>query len=187
MLNTKDLINETKHKMQRAQDVLESELGQIRAGVANASILKPVQVEYYGAPTPLIQVASVSIPEPRIMMITPYDKTALKNIERGILEADLGLNPMNDGDVIRIEVPQLTEERRAEIAKKVKATGEQSKVAIRNVRRESNDIVKRASKNDEINEDAAHDADEQIQKLTNEAIKGIDQIVKDKQDSIMNN
>lgn len=185
MANTKELINETKHKMSKAQSVLESELGQMRAGRANASILKPVMVEYYGAPTPLVQVASISIPEPRIMMITPYDKTALKEIERGILEADLGLNPMNDGDVVRIEIPQLTEERRKELAKKVKSTGEQSKVAVRNVRRDSMDIVKRESKNDEINEDEAHDLENQIQKITNEAIKGIDTIIKEKQESVM--
>lgn len=185
MANTKELINETKHKMSKAQSVLESELGQMRAGRANASILKPVMVEYYGAPTPLVQVASISIPEPRIMMVTPYDKTALKEIERGILEADLGLNPMNDGDVVRIEIPQLTEERRKELAKKVKATGEQSKVAVRNVRRDSMDIIKRESKKDEINEDEAHDLENQVQKITNEAISGIDKIIKDKQESVM--
>ncbi|ANZ58097.1 ribosome recycling factor [Fructilactobacillus lindneri] len=187
MTNSKELIKETQHKMDKAQSVLENDLGQMRAGRANASILKPVSVEYYGTQTPLNQVASISIPEPRIMMITPYDKSSLKDIERGILEADLGLNPMNDGDNIRIEVPQLTEERRKEIAKKAKAIGEQSKVAIRNVRRDSMDIVKRNNKNDDINDDEAHELENQIQKLTNNAINGIDKIVKEKQEALMKN
>ncbi|WP_338028734.1 ribosome recycling factor [Fructilactobacillus carniphilus] len=185
-MNTKELTQETKRKMDRAQSVLENDLGQMRAGRANASILKPVVVDYYGAQTPLAQVASISIPEPRMLMISPYDKTALENIEKGILEADLGLNPMNDGDNIRIQIPQLTNERRQEIAKKAKATGEQSKVAVRNVRREAMDAIKQANKDDEVNDDEAHQLEDQIQKLTDSAIKGIDQIVKDKQASIMN-
>lgn len=171
MAGQQQLVKDAQDKMKKSNSVLATDLSQMRTGRANANVLKPVRVDYYGASTPLNQVASISIPEARIIMVTPYDKNSLGDIERGILEADLGLNPMNDGDNIRIEIPQLTEERRQEIAKKAKAVGEQTKVAIRNIRRDSMDLVKRQNKSDELNDDEAHDLENQIQTATNDAIK----------------
>ncbi len=121
-------------------------------------------VSYYGAPTPINQVASITIPEPRVIMVSPFDKSALEDIEKGILESDLGINPANDGDTIRLVIPQLTEERRKELAKQVKATTEQGKVALRNVRRDAMDKLKKSHKNSEITDDDLHDLEKQVQK-----------------------
>lgn len=186
MANSQEILNEAKTKMKKAQAVLEHELGSIRAGRANASLLNGVTVDYYGAPTPLNQIASISIPEARVILITPYDKSSLENIEKGIYEADLGLSPANDGSAIRLAIPALTEDRRKEIAKQVKATGEKSKVAIRNVRREAMDTFKRDNKNDDITDDELHRLEDQVQKLTDNSIKGVDKIVADKENEVMN-
>ncbi|MEJ6400730.1 ribosome recycling factor [Nicoliella lavandulae] len=187
MANSNDILNNAKSKMKKAQDVLERELSSIRAGRANASILNRVKVNYYGAEVPVNQVASISIPEPRVIMVSPYDESSLSDIEKGIYEADLGLNPASDGSVIRLVIPQLTEERRQELAKQVKAVGEESKVAVRNVRREAMDAVKKGSKDDDFTEDEVHRLEDQVQKITDDAIKGVDTIVSDKEKEITNN
>ncbi|GEP22632.1 MAG: ribosome recycling factor [Lentilactobacillus diolivorans] len=185
MADSQTVLNETKEKMQKAQEVLERELGKIRAGQANASLLNGVMVDYYGAPTPLNQISSISIPEARVILVTPYDKSALDNIEKGIYEADLGLNPANDGTAIRLAIPALTEDRRKEIAKQVKATGEKSKVAVRNVRREAMDTLKRSNKKEEITDDDFHRLEDQVQKLTDNSIKSVDKIVADKENEVV--
>jgi len=185
MADAKTIINEAKTKMQKAHEALDRDLGGIRAGRANASLLNRVMVDYYGAQTPLNQVASISIPEARVILITPFDKSALENIEKGIYEADLGISPTNDGNAIRLAVPALTEERRQEIAKQVKATGEQGKVAIRNVRREAMDALKKSHKADEITDDEFHKFEEQAQKVTDDAIKVVDQKVAEKEKEVV--
>jgi ribosome recycling factor len=186
MVNKNEILLTAKDKMKKSVASLKHELGTIRAGRANASLLNGVMVEYYGAPTPLNQIASITVPEARVIMVSPYDKSALDNIEKGILEANIGINPANDGDNIRLVVPQLTEERRKEISKKVKATGEQGKVAIRNVRREAMDSVKKGNKTDDFTDDEAHDLEDKIQKLTNEQIKDLELVVADKEKEVMN-
>lgn len=153
----------------------QHEIGNVRAGKANASILNPVKVNYYGAPTPLNQMASVTIPEARVLMVSPYDKSSLGDIEKAILASDLGLNPANDGDVIRLVIPQLTGERRQELAKEVGKIAEQGKVAIRNIRRDAMEDVKKQQKNSDITEDDLRSLEKDIQKLTDDAIKEIEE------------
>lgn len=186
MATQNEILDNAKEKMQKSISSLKHELSSIRAGRANASLLNGVNVEYYGAPTPLNQIASITVPEARVIMVSPYDKSALDDIEKGILEADIGINPANDGDNIRLIVPQLTEERRKEVSKKVKAVGEQGKVAIRNVRREAMDAVKKGNKNDEFTDDEAHDLEEKVQKLTNDQIKDLEAVVDNKEKEVMN-
>ncbi|UDM31662.1 ribosome recycling factor [Lentilactobacillus laojiaonis] len=186
MAQSETIINDAKERMKKAEEALNRDLGGIRAGRANASLLNRVMVNYYGVPTPLTQIASITIPEARVILVTPYDKTALEDIEKGIYEADLGLNPANDGSAIRLVVPVLTEERRKEIAKQVKASGERSKVAIRNIRRDAMDSVKKSNKNDELTDDQLHDAEEKIQKVTDASIKNVDKQVADKEAEIIN-
>ncbi|NLR10098.1 ribosome recycling factor [Lactobacillus sp. HBUAS51381] len=179
------IITDAQNRMKKAEDALKRELGTIRAGRANASILNRVMVEYYGAQTPLNQVASITIPEPRVLMVTPYDKSALEDIEKGILESDVGITPANDGTAIRLVIPQLTEERRKEIAKQVKATAEQGKVAVRNVRRDAMDSVKKGHKNGDYTDDDLHNLEDQVQKVTDKAIKGVDAIAADKEKEVL--
>ena len=186
MADAQSVLTEAKEKMKNTREVLEHDMGSIRAGHANASLLSGVMVDYYGAPTPLNQIASITSPEARVILITPYDKSALEGIEKGIYEADLGISPANDGTAIRLAVPALTEDRRKEIAKQVKATGEKSKVAIRNVRREAMDTLKRSNKSEDITDDELHRYEDQVQKLTDDAIKGVDGIVADKEQEVMN-
>ncbi|MGX4645139.1 MULTISPECIES: ribosome recycling factor [Holzapfeliella] len=163
-----------KESMKKSVQVYQQEIGNVRAGKANASILNPVKVNYYGAPTPLNQMASVTIPEARVLMISPYDKSSLGDIEKAILASDLGLNPANDGDVIRLVIPQLTGERRQELAKEVGKIAEQGKVAIRNIRRDAMEDVKKQQKNGDITEDELRLLEKDIQKLTDDAIKEIE-------------
>lgn len=179
------IIETAQAKMTKAEEALKRELGSIRAGRANASILNRVMVEYYGAQTPLNQVASITIPEPRILMVTPYDKSALEDIEKGILESDVGITPANDGTAIRLVVPQLTEERRKEIAKQVKAKAEEGKVAVRNVRREAMDSIKKGHKNGDYTDDDLHNLEDQVQKVTDKAIKGVDAIAAEKEQEVL--
>lgn len=179
------IIEIAQAKMTKAEEALKRELGSIRAGRANASILNRVMVEYYGAQTPLNQVASITIPEPRILMVTPYDKSALEDIEKGILESDVGITPANDGTAIRLVVPQLTEERRKEIAKQVKAKAEEGKVAVRNVRREAMDNIKKGHKNGDYTDDDLHNLEDQVQKVTDKAIKGVDAIAAEKEQEVL--
>ncbi|GKQ42605.1 ribosome-recycling factor [Companilactobacillus sp. RD055328] len=177
-------IEDAKVKMQKSQESLQRELGNIRAGKANASILNQIKVNYYGADVPVNQVASVSIPEPRVLMIAPFDESVLEDIERAINMSDLGLAPSNDGSVIRLVIPQLTTETRLELAKKVGKEAENAKVAVRNVRREAMDSIKKQEKNSEISDDELHTLEKDIQKITDDAVKGIDEIAAKKEKEI---
>ena len=173
---TKEIIDKATARMDKAIEALNRELVTIRTGRANPNVLERVSVDYWGSMTPINQVANISVVEGRQLLIKPYDRNTLKDIERAILEANLGFNPQNDGQVIRIMIPPLTEERRKELVKQVSKIGEQSKVAIRNIRRDANDAIKKG----DFSEDEAKRAQDNVQKKTDEYIKKIDQIVKDK-------
>ncbi|WP_459524585.1 ribosome recycling factor [Leuconostoc lactis] len=175
-------ISDAKARMQGAQDALQRELGSIRTGRANPRILDRIEVEYYGAMTPLNQVASISVPEARILLITPFDKSVLDEIIRAINMSDLGLNPASDGNIVRLAIPQMTEEGRKELAKQVKAEAEKAKVSVRNVRRDAMDSVK---KDKELPEDVARKAEDAIQKLTDDNIKAIDAIAAEKEKELL--
>lgn len=177
-----NLVEQTKSKMTKSVESFESELSTVRTGIASASILDRIEVMYYGFKTPLNQVASISVPEARMLLIKPYEKSTLKDIEKAIVEANIGLTPNNDGTVIRIVIPALTEERRRELCKQVSRYSEDAKVSVRNIRRDANDTVK---KNKEISEDARKGLEEDIQKLTDEFVKKIDSIAKSKEQDIM--
>ena len=172
-------------KMEKSYDALLNEFSSIRAGRANPHVLDKLKVDYYGAPTPLQQVANISVPEPRMIQIQPWEKSLVKAIEKAILTSDLGINPNNDGSVIRLIFPELTEERRKELAKDVKKKGEGAKVAVRNIRRDANDTFKKMEKANEISEDDLSDAEEKIQKLTDKMIDKIDKAVDTKTKEIM--
>ena len=163
-------------KMDKVVERLEVNFSEIRAGRANPAILNKVQVEYYGAMSPLTQIASVSVPEARLIVIQPWDKSLLSQIVRAIEMAEIGINPMNDGQVIRLNFPELTEERRKDLVKEVKKLSEESKVAIRNVRRDEMDLVKAQLKNSEISEDEAKSDEAKIQKKTDDYVAKIDEI-----------
>ena len=179
------IFNEAKDKMHKAAENLQRNLGQIRAGRANASLLERVQVTYYGVPTPLNQMASITIPEARVLMITPFDKSMVQEVEKALLASDLGITPTSDGNVIRLVIPQLTEERRKELAKEVKKEAEQAKVAIRNIRRDAIDEYKKQQKNSEITEDDLRTAEKDIQDLTDKSIKELDKIASDKEKELL--
>lgn len=179
------IFNEAKDKMYKAAENLQRNLGQIRAGRANASLLDRVQVTYYGVPTPLNQMASINIPEARVLMITPFDKSMVQEVERALLSSDLGITPTSDGSVIRLVIPQLTEERRKELAKEVKKEAEQAKVAIRNIRRDAIDEYKKLQKNSEITEDDLRSAEKDIQDLTDKNVKELDKIASDKEKELL--
>jgi ribosome recycling factor len=181
----KQVISNSKTKMEKAISAYTRELASIRAGRANAALLDKVFVDYYGAPTPINQLAGVSVPEARLLVIQPYDKTILGEIEKAILKSDLGLNPSNDGSIIRIAIPALTEERRKELVKVVKKEAEEAKIAIRNVRRDGNDDLKKLEKNGEITEDDLRGYSDDIQKMTDQYISKIDDITKDKEKEIL--
>ncbi|HET7578465.1 MAG TPA: ribosome recycling factor [Bacillales bacterium] len=180
-----EMIQNAKDKMEKAVSAFRREIATVRAGRANPSILDKVTVEYYGAITPLNQLANISAPEARLLVIQPYDKSVLADIEKAILKADLGLSPSNDGDIIRISIPQLTEERRSELVKIVRKYSEEGKVAVRNIRRDANDELKKAQKNGDMTEDELHRNTDEIQKLTDSQIGNIDQIANDKEKEIM--
>lgn len=179
-----EVINKAHDNMKKSIAVYQKDLGGIRAGVANASLLDGIKVNYYGVPTPLSQMASITIPEARVLMITPYDKSSLDDIEHGILASDLGITPANDGTVIRIVIPQLTGERRQEIAKQVGKLAEQAKIAIRNVRREAMDTLKRQQKDGDITEDEQRSLEKQVQKVTDESTKEVDKLADEKSKEI---
>jgi ribosome recycling factor len=180
-----DIINDTKSKMQKSVDNLSRELANISAGRANSNLLNGVTVDYYGAPTPVQQLASISVPEARLLVIAPYDKSSVGNIEKAINAANLGVNPSSDGEVIRISVPALTEERRKDLVKEVKKIGEDAKVAVRNVRRDANDELKKQQKNADITEDDLKSQTADVQKLTDDSIKEIDKLLEEKEQDIM--
>ncbi|KSZ63383.1 ribosome recycling factor [Staphylococcus epidermidis] len=180
-----DIIKDTKSRMQKSIDNLSRELANISAGRANSNLLNGVTVDYYGAPTPVQQLASINVPEARLLVISPYDKTSVADIEKAIIAANLGVNPTSDGEVIRISVPALTEERRKELVKEVKKIGEDAKVSIRNIRRDINDQLKKDEKSGDITEDDLRSQTDDVQKATDNSIKDIDQLVADKEKDIM--
>lgn len=179
------VIDTAKDKMAKAIQAFQRELSSIRAGRANAALLDKITIDYYGARTPVNQLASISVPEARLMVIQPYDKTVLGEIEKAILKSDLGLTPNNDGSVIRLSIPPLTEERRKELVKLIKKEAEEAKVAIRNVRRDANDELKKQEKNGEITEDEHRGFAEDVQKITDQHIQKIDKMTKTKEQEIM--
>lgn len=179
------IIAKAKERFEHSHQSLSRELAGIRAGRANASLLDRISVEYYGAPTPLNQLASITVPEARVLLITPFDKSVLKDVERAINESDLGINPANDGSVIRLVIPALTEETRRDLAKEVKKVGENSKVAIRNIRRDAMDDAKKAEKAKEITEDELKKLEKDIQAATDDAVKHIDKMIADKEKELL--
>ncbi|WP_079529874.1 MULTISPECIES: ribosome recycling factor [Halobacillus] len=179
------VIKETKQQMEQAVQAYSRQLATVRAGRANPSILDSVYVDYYGAATPLNQLAQVGAPEPRLLVITPYDKSAISEIEKAIQKADLGLSPSSDGNVVRINIPALTEERRKDLAKVVGKYSEEAKVQVRNIRRDSNDRLKKMEKDGELTEDDLREYQDDVQKVTDENIASIDKLAKSKEDEIM--
>ena len=172
-------------KMNKTLEVLESEYASIRAGRANPHVLDKIKVDYYGTPTPLQQVGNVSVPEARMIVIQPWEKSLLKSIEKAILTSDLGINPTNDGTMIRLVFPELTEERRKDLAKDVKKKGEAAKVALRNVRRDANEAFKKMEKANEISEDELKSAEEKVQKITDKMVEKVDKAIENKTKEIL--
>ena len=175
---------EFENKMKKTCEALTAQLATIRAGRANASVLDQIQVDYYGVPTPIQQLATVATPDPRSLMIQPWDASVLKGIERAILASDLGINPQNDGRMLRLVFPPLTEERRKDLVKDVRKKGETAKVAVRNIRRDANDYLKKLSKQD-VSEDEIKDLEDEVQKETDRRVKDIDKAVEEKSKEIM--
>ncbi|MCR4946756.1 MAG: ribosome recycling factor [Lachnospiraceae bacterium] len=172
-------------KMVKSINSLDDELGSIRAGRANPHVLDKIRVDYYGTPSPIQQVANVSVPEPRMLQIQPWEPSLVKEIEKAINMSDLGINPTNDGKVIRLVFPELTEERRKDLTKEVKKHGENAKVAIRNIRRDANDAFKKLAKSDDVSEDEIKDLEDQIQKLTDKYVAEVDKAVETKSNELM--
>ncbi|MDD6261946.1 MAG: ribosome recycling factor [Clostridiales bacterium] len=181
----KDTYPEIESKMKKTIDALSYELSTIRAGRANASVLDKVNVEYYGTPTPINQLASISVPEPRVLMVSPWDPSVLKAVEKAILQSDVGITPVSDGKAIRLSFPPLTEERRRDLAKSVKKYGEESKVTVRNVRRDAMDKYKAMKKKSEITEDDLKIVEKDIQELVDKYVKEIDKVVAAKEKEIL--
>ncbi len=179
------MLKQFEEKMQKSLESLESEYSNIRAGRANPNILNKIKVEYYGTPTPLQQVGNVSVPEARTIIITPWETSLLKEIEKAILCSDLGLTPNNDGKSIILNFPELTEERRKDLVKDIKKKGENAKVAIRNVRRDANDYIKKQLKASEISEDEEKDYEDKVQKMTDKYVNKIDTTIENKSKEIM--
>ncbi|HLS06510.1 MAG TPA: ribosome recycling factor [Bacillota bacterium] len=180
-----DYMKQTREKMEQAVQAFTRSLATVRAGRANTSLLDTVTVEYYGTYTPLNQLATVSAPEARLLVITPFDKTAIDNIEKAILKADLGLTPSNDGNVIRINIPALTEERRKELTRVVGKYAEEARIQVRNARREANEQYRKAEKNGDMTEDELRAAENNVQKATDDFIEKIEQLAKNKEAEIM--
>ena len=179
-------FSELESKMDKTISVFEQNLSEVRAGRANPAILNKVSVEYYGTPTPINQVAGISVPEARLIVIQPWDASILKEIEKAILASDIGINPNNDGKVIRLSFPELTEERRKDLVKDIKKIAEEARVSIRSIRRDGMDTAKTKQKNSEISEDEKSDLEDKIQKLTDKYIGEIDKILENKEKEIMN-
>ncbi len=173
------------NKMQKSYDNLLEEFGSIRAGRANPHVLDKIRVDYYGTPTVLQQVANISVPEPRMLLIQPWEPNMVREIEKAIQTSDLGINPTNDGKVIRLTFPELTEERRKDLAKDVKKKGENAKVAVRNIRRDANDSLKKMSKSNDVSEDEIKQLEEEVQKLTDKYIAKVDKSVEEKTKEIL--
>ncbi len=177
--------SEIKEKMDKSIDNLNEKFAEVRAGRANPAILNKVKIDYYGTPTPINQVAGVSVPEARLIVIQPWDMSILKEIEKAILASDIGINPNNDGKVIRLAFPELNEERRKELVKDIKKLAEECKVAIRNSRRDGIDLAKKLQKDGEMTEDELKQAENKIQKLTDKSIEEIDKLLENKEKEIM--
>lgn len=180
-----DVQGNLKAKVDKSIHVLKEELVTVRAGRANAAMLDKVSVEYYGMATPLKNLANISVPEPRTLLISPFDPKCIPDIEKGIMIADIGITPQNDGKVVRLTIPQVTEERRKELVKTVKKMGEEVKVAVRNLRRDANDELKKEQKGGDLTEDDLKKELDAVQKITDKAIKEIDEIVAAKDKEIM--
>lgn len=178
-------VQEYSDKMQKTIDHLQNEYAAVRAGRANPHVLDKLKVDYYGTPTPIQQVGNISVPDPRIIQIQPWEKTILKDIEKAIQASDIGINPTNDGNTIRLVFPELSEERRKDLVKEIKKKGEDAKVAVRNIRRDGNDAFKKLSKSDDISEDEVKDLEDELQKTTDKFIKEIDSMIDAKSKDIM--
>lgn len=179
------ILNDMEERMKKVIEAQKREYSTLRAGRANPALLEPIKVDYYGTPTPINQLASVSAPEPRLLVIQPWDRSVIADIEKAILKSDLGLTPTNDGNVIRVALPQLTQERRNELVKVVKKKAEEFRVIIRNLRREANDEIKKLEKDSSLTEDEARKGMEQVQKLTDKYIEQIDKILANKEAEIL--
>ena len=185
-MSEKDVIKETKPRMDHAIDDALRKLATVRTGRASVSLLDTVSVDYYGTPTPLTQMASVHAPEPQMLTVQPWDQTQVGNVEKAIRAADLGLNPSNDGKLVRIPIPPLTEERRKQLAKQVHEIAEEHRTAVRNIRRDANEKLKKMLKDKAISEDNERDGLDEVQKLTDSYIAKIDELSKSKEHEIMN-
>jgi ribosome recycling factor len=181
----KTVIKETRERMKKTLDAFEGNIGIVRTGRANPAMLSRVMVDYYGAQTPLNQLANVSSPDPRTLLVTPFDKTAIRAVEKAILEGDLGFNPNNQGDTIFITVPPLNDERRRDLVKTVKHMAEEAKVAVRNIRRDANEELREMLKEHLLSEDEAHTGEAEVQKVTDEFVALIDDRTKAKEDDIL--
>ena len=180
-----DLLKSLREEMGETVEAMRRELSRTRTGRASAALLDGVTVEYYGAVTPLNQLASVNVPEPRLLVVQPFDRSVISDIERGILQADLGLMPSNDGKLIRVPIPELTEERRRELVKQIRKVAEDFRVSIRNHRRDANEMLKELQKDKEITEDDLHRAQDKTQELTKEFTEKLDNVLKAKEEDIM--
>lgn len=181
----KDILRDAEEKMQKSIEYLAKDLSTLRAGRANPAMVEKITVDYYGETTPINQLGNITVPEARLLVIQPWDKSIIPDIEKAIFRSDLGITPSNDGVVIRIAIPQLTEERRKELVKVVKKKGEETKVAIRNIRRESNDMLKMSEKEKLISEDENKKGMDEIQKFTDKYVKNVDQVLQTKEKDIM--
>ncbi len=180
-----EILEETKRKMNKVLEVMSHDLSRVRTGRASVALLEGIKVECYGTTMPLTQVASLAAPEPRLLTVQPWDPGILGDIEKAILKSDLGLTPTNDGKVIRLPIPPLTTERRKELVKTVKKMGEDAKVALRNIRRDANEQFKKLKNDKQLSEDEAHRAQDEVQKITDEFIKKVDQATAEKEQEIM--
>lgn len=181
----KDIINDAEDRMKKSLEHLSKDLASLRAGRANPAMVEKLSVDYYGVNTPINQLANITVPEARLLVIQPWDKSMITDIEKAIMKSDLGINPSNDGNVIRIAIPQLTEERRKDLVKVVKKRAEEARVAVRNIRREANDMLKSSEKDKLISEDESKKGADEVQKLTDRHIKNVDSILQAKEKEIM--
>jgi ribosome recycling factor len=181
----KDVITKTRQGMEKSIESLKKDFTRVRTGRASVSLLDDVRIDYYGTPTPLSQVGTLAVPEPRLITITPWEKKLIPDIEKAILKSDLGLNPSSDGVLVRIVIPPLTEDRRKEMCKVLKRLGEESKIALRNIRRDGNDGLKKLEKDKEISEDDLKRGEKEIQELTDQYVKKVDETVAAKEKEVM--
>lgn len=181
----KRVMSDARQGMDKSLDHLRTELNAIRTGRATPAMLENVKVDYYGSQTPITQIASLSAPQADLLLVQPYDSSAIEDIEKGIMQADLGLNPSNDGQTIRVPVPPLSEERRKELAKKSRALGEEAKISMRNVRRHAKDAIKKTQEQENLSEDVRYGAEEELQELTNAYASKVDELLERKEQDLM--